>query len=326
MKLEQLLADPSFENWAARSNEADYAKWENWRMENPAYSDLMDEAKLMINGIGFKKTKVPEYEKQAEWETLAKQLGLENQPVAVYSMRQRRWAIAAAAAICLLAVSWWLFNQPGEPALLTATTGFGELRTLKLPDGSTVTLNANSELLYPQSWEKGQTRRVELRGEAFFEVQPRKEPFIVSAGEVETEVLGTSFNIFARRQTPVVSLLEGSVRISETQTGANALLQPGETAQFDTKENEFNITRGKIAQQTSWKNRRWLFDNTSLSEILQRIEEEYGLTSEVEHKELLNRKVSGQVSTSQLPVLLLALETLLDLQIQRENGVLKIEG
>ncbi|MCO6476315.1 MAG: FecR domain-containing protein [Phaeodactylibacter sp.] len=329
MKLEQFLADPSFENWAKRSNEADYLRWEAWRTENPAYATLMDEAKLMLTGIAFRKIEVPEQKKQEEWQALMQQLGLEGREATVRPLHRRRWWAGAAAAIMvLLAAGWWLFLRPVEPVWTTAATGFGQLRTLELPDGSAATLNANSELRYPETWKSGQTLRLELEGEAFFDVRHKKsgEAFIVSAAGVETEVLGTRFNVFARRNHPVVGLLEGSVRLTETQTGATALLEPGQSAQFDGEKNTFRIASDRATEQASWKNHRWLFDNTPLSEVLQRIEDEFGLPSRVGKESLLDRRVSGQVSTEKLAVLLQALEILLDVKIQEEGGVLKIEG
>lgn len=326
MKLEQLLDDPSFENWAKRSNEGDYLKWEGWRAENPAYATLMDEAKLMLTGIEFEKTEIPKREKQAEWEALAQRIGLPEQKTTVRPTRRRYWLAAAAVLAAMIAAGWWLSGRQAEPAWITATTSFGELRPLELPDGSAVTLNANSTLRYPERWRTGQTMQVELQGEAFFEVRHKKgqEAFIVSAAGVETRVLGTRFNVFARRGRPVVSLLEGSVRLTRAQNGAAILLQPGETAQLDAGGKAFTIGRGKTGEQASWKNRRWLFDNTPLSEVLQRIEDEFGLPARVENEQLLSRRVSGQVSTRELKVLLLALETLLDVQIQVEKDALKI--
>src|SRR5690606_33837898 len=84
-----------------------------------------------------------------------------------------------------------------------------------LPDGTQVNLNYESQLKFPKVFE-GNIRKVELIGEAFFEVVKNDTmPFIVKTGDVETEVLGTSFNIrsYERGQTAEVSLVTGKVKI-----------------------------------------------------------------------------------------------------------------
>src|SRR5690606_3481667 len=91
-----------------------------------------------------------------------------------------------------------------------------------LADGTKVWLNAASSLHYPSSFT-GKTRRVELKGEAYFEVAKDAKPFIVKTADQELEVLGTHFNINAyedENQT-ITTLLEGSVRVSILNSNAS---------------------------------------------------------------------------------------------------------
>ena len=106
-----------------------------------------------------------------------------------------------------------------------------------LPDGSRVWLNAESSLSYPGSFGGRERREVTLQGEAYFEVAPDSlHPFVVETAALQTQVLGTSFNVRAYSPEDTrVTLLRGSVKVSDrapggtaAQTGGRNGLQPGQ--------------------------------------------------------------------------------------------------
>jgi ferric-dicitrate binding protein FerR (iron transport regulator) len=132
-----------------------------------------------------------------------------------------RWWMAAAAASLILLTSgfWLLFSGRGREvnklaffdksdSIATVITGRGETRQIVLSDGSSIELNAGTEITYPKHFS-GNTRDIKLiKGEAFFQIAANPaRPFTVSAGGAKTTVLGTSFDIRAYTQ-------EGSVRIA----------------------------------------------------------------------------------------------------------------
>ncbi len=121
----------------------------------------------------------------------------------------------------------------------TAATPRGGQFQLILSDGTKVWLNAASSIRYPVVF-KGNERRVELTGEAYFEVAHNKEkPFRVVSNGQTVEVLGTHFNInaYSNENTVRTTLLEGSVRVS---TGSkNQLIKPGEQVQL--KNGDFQV-------------------------------------------------------------------------------------
>ena len=99
-----------------------------------------------------------------------------------------------------------------------------------LSDGTRVMLNANSTLEYPASFDDAEVREVRLKGEAHFEVtnNPHR-PFVVKAGEMQTQVLGTIFDVKAyRKDAPKVTLMEGKVKVSNADTEVE--MRPGQTA------------------------------------------------------------------------------------------------
>ena len=99
-----------------------------------------------------------------------------------------------------------------------------------LSDGTRVMLNANSTLEYPASFDDAEVREVRLKGEAHFEVTKNSHrPFVVKAGEMQTQVLGTIFDVKAyRKDAPKVTLMEGKVKVSNADTEVE--MHPGQTA------------------------------------------------------------------------------------------------
>jgi ferric-dicitrate binding protein FerR (iron transport regulator) len=173
----------------------------------------------------------------------------------------------------------YLGNEPGtgEPTYNTITTPRGGQYQLVLSDGSVVWLNAASSLRFPVVFT-GNERRVEITGEAYFEVAKNaKQPFKVAvAGRGEVEVLGTHFNInaYADEATINTTLLEGSVKV--TAKGATPVqLKPGQQAQMGSSVSVINNvdTEEVIAWKTGW----FSFDRTDIATIMRQVSRWYNV-------------------------------------------------
>ena len=158
--------------------------------------------------------------------------------------------------------------------LNTLTTPSGTTAEVTLADGSTVWLNANSRLTYPDRFT-GNTREVSLEGEAYFKVtHDARHPFIVKTAHTATRVLGTEFNV--RAYTPSdthITLVEGSVQVSTPQTIRSIV--PGEDAHFTG--NTFLIAHVDTERYTAWHNDEFYFDNESFLTIAQEIGKWYNV-------------------------------------------------
>src|SRR5699024_5122547 len=124
-----------------------------------------------------------------------------------------------------------------------------------LADGTKVWLNAASTLRFPSAFP-GDERRVEMTGEAYFEIaEDAEKPFTVSVDGMKVNVLGTHFNIMAYDDEPVVktTLLQGKVRV-EMEKGASALLQSGEQVVVDKKGHIQKPERVNTKKAVAWKN------------------------------------------------------------------------
>ncbi len=160
----------------------------------------------------------------------------------------------------------------------TLSTPRGKNFKLVLEDGTEVWLNAESKLHYPNRFT-GKERKVALEGEAFFHVaKDADRPFIVKSGTAETRVLGTEFNFRAYpHENRHVTLVSGSVIVSDTQKENELRLTPGEDVPLD--ENDLSLIPHKvdIDEYVAWKDDLFCFKEAKLVEIMKAIGRWYNL-------------------------------------------------
>jgi len=153
----------------------------------------------------------------------------------------------------------------------TITTDKGRQWQLTLPDGTKVWLNAASSIRYPLTFT-GQERKVEVTGEAYFEVVHNAlQPFRVQAGDETIEDIGTAFNInaYTDEAGTKTTLVEGSVKVSKG--AANVTLQPGEQAQAMQK------SEGNIELATAWRKGLFGFEHTDLQTVMRQVSRWYNV-------------------------------------------------
>lgn len=144
---------------------------------------------------------------------------------------------------------------------------------LQLADGSRVWLNAETRLRYPVTFA-GTERRVELTGEAYFEVsKDATRPFIVRANGVDVRVLGTSFNVAAYGAEVVTTLVEGRVAV---EAGSERVtLEPDRQAVWDGKQME--VRQVDASNYGLWRKGIFYFEDRRLEEILDALARWYGV-------------------------------------------------
>ena len=233
-----------------------------------------------------------------------------------------RWMAAAAVAALVVVAGGILYKQtPRNTVLVTLTTGNGEIRNIVLPDGSSVTLNANAVLQYDSiTWNTNQ-REVWINGEAFFNVAPDAAgKFIVHAGNaLKIQVLGTRFNVMARTSDIRVVLNSGKVKVdlSKGNTHQTVVLDPGEMADYTVATGMIQRISADTSQLTSWRNNQFIFRGSNLKDISEQIEEQFGVKVMFASPELANLQFTGTTPANDLGVMLTILEKTLDIKIDR---------
>lgn len=234
-------------------------------------------------------------------------------------------SMAATFLVLLLALTWFWSHQDRETVL---STTFAERKTLELPDGSLVELNANSSLRFKENWNQKEDRTVWLEGEAFFQVKRKpttKQKFLVVTNDLSVEVLGTAFNVNSRAEKTSVYLQEGKVALKlDHDPGKTKTMEPGELLTYSARQQQIlkNSKDNSAGIHTSWKDGVMLFDegNTFLPEALQRIEDHYGIQFDIQDPALREKKLTIQgLPMEELDIVIPILQDALQLNIEKQG-------
>ena len=260
----------------------------------------------------------------AAWEAFEKKHIVENEKK-VSKARILTWitaSVAVAASLFLFIFrssqeisqptefSMELFSEVTSPKQVeqTLSDGYCVVSTpaatttlVTLSDGTKVMLNANSTLEYPASFDDAEVREVRLKGEAHFEVTKNPHrPFVVKAGEMQTQVLGTVFDVKAyRKDAPKVTLMEGKVKVSNADTEVE--MRPGQTATLQADK----IVVSKASSSASdWLEGDFDMDQVTLAEAMSDIGAWYNKTvvfqSQANMDKLIHFRFSRRASLQEI--------------------------
>lgn len=182
----------------------------------------------------------------------------------------------------------------------TISTPRGGQYQVNLPDGTHVWLNAASKLKFPLSFDKVNERRVELQGEAYFEVKKdATKPFLVMTDKQEVQVLGTHFNISSYNDEPdtKTTLLEGSVKVSylNSKLGDQKVLKPGQQSLIRSASDKISVQQVDTHAQVAWKEGLFFFENEPIENIMKQISRWYDVEIIYEN-EVTGKTVWGSVT------------------------------
>lgn len=278
------------------------------------HRDLMKDPNGLPDQI-FSNAKIPWEKSKAEvWNDLEEMITKEDRTtVHVRHLHpNRQWLALAASLVLLLSVS-------GFMKFYTVRTFCpeGVHTSQQLPDGSTVELNAETHLSYHPYWWFI-SREVKLEGEAFFQVEKGKK-FKVQSSLATTEVLGTSFNVFARGEDYAVTCHTGSVKLSESKTGSAVILSPNERGQMEPS-GGFSVTKLEDALSSpGWTDNLIMFSSAPLRLVFEEIERQFGIV--IETPDGMQQVYSGNFSLDQTVENILSLLCLpFDLEYERQTG------
>ncbi|MEQ1797509.1 MAG: FecR domain-containing protein [Lacibacter sp.] len=195
-----------------------------------------------------------------------------------------------------------MITEKDEAFFNTISTPRGGQYQVTLSDGTKVWLNAASSIRFPVVFT-GKERKVEITGEAYFEVAKNKTmPFKVKASSSEIEVLGTHFNVnsYDDETTIKTTLLEGSVKISVPALGNNQtakFLKPSQQAGIN-KAGRINVTSDADTEEAiAWKNGLFIFNSTDVKSIMRQISRWYDV--DVEYRGNVNLHFTGQLTRNE---------------------------
>lgn len=210
-------------------------------------------------------------------------------------LHQQYWfRIAAVLALLTICIPLYkyitkssIFNSQQTAKLLSSKTEIGEMMEVTLADGSVITLNSSTKLSYPRNFNLNK-REVYLEGEAFFKVTHNpKKPFIVHSGTLNTQVLGTSFNIKAYKGMDEIriNVATGKVGVSNSSKTLGLLL-PNQQISYHQKSSTYQIDEKNVALANAWTQGKIILDGASFSELSIVIKNTYGYTLETHNPQI----------------------------------------
>ncbi|WP_339706946.1 FecR domain-containing protein [Algoriphagus aquimarinus] len=294
-EFEDFLSDEFFVQWVKSPSENNLHFWEKWLISNPQKRGVVTEAASFVRSIQYKENF--EFTDEAYIEVFENILKADNHfrqlntisPTKTSTTHTKKvnsiFPVRGIAATLLVLFCLWAqyeaFNFKTDPepiaeiVLVKRSNPAGQKSIIDLPDGSRIHLNANSEIEFPKEFSD-EIRLVSLKGEAFFEVQKENRPFLVESGNAKIRVLGTSFNVKQKTNEPLyVALVTGKVRVN-ADNGDQVTLNPDEMLVME-EGGKFYKTSFDPLGVTGWKDNYLIFKNTKFSEVIDKLENWYGV-------------------------------------------------
>ncbi|WKN45450.1 FecR domain-containing protein [Tunicatimonas pelagia] len=326
--------DERFQVWVLSSSSDEDAFWNSFLRQYPEKKTEVAEARRMVLALGQPHPVVSESARVRIKQGIYQQIKEVSPPTA---KRQINPYWIAASVLLVVAASVFLFIQLPQNKVLS--TGYGEKKVVTLPDGSEITLKANSRLRYAKVWEKGSDREVWLEGEAFFHVNQQESQsdkktrgssnytsFVVHADKgIDISVLGTEFNVSSRSEEAEVALKSGRVRLEfqQNQQARTLLMKPGDLVEIKHEDHQVLHKQIDIDDESAWKENMLVFDAITLAEVAQKLKYTYGVDIVFQNESLAERKFKGFMPSDNLEVLLDAFRDLYGIQIDRhENQII----
>lgn len=227
------------------------------------------------------------------WGQIVQQSGIKNR----FSFLKKLGVIAAAAcALIVMGVSIKRQTNPVNEHLIT------EKKQMILPDGSEVILGKDGQLHYDENFNINH-RNVTLTGSAFFNVKPDKtKPFLISSGELVTEVVGTSFEVTQNTELDIieVKVVTGEVTVynPKMKKQTKTILTPNQKVVYNKLFKNLNRTLVEAPQPLAGKESeesKFIFVNTSLKEVAKTFKEVYGIEFTIYDKKIEDCRVNADL-------------------------------
>lgn len=180
--------------------------------------------------------------------------------------------------------------------LLEKSAGEAEHMELTLPDGSKVYLNAGSRLRYPNRFTKGKRQVYLIEGEGYFDIShDPAHPFIVTAKQINTRVLGTAFNIKAYRYLSnlQVAVTRGKVRVSDRSGDRAAVLLPNQQLTIDSQSGRMTKQQVDAQAVIAWQRGDFTFNNDRLLDVCAVLSKKYKLNFYFGQKEIQDYRITA---------------------------------
>jgi ferric-dicitrate binding protein FerR (iron transport regulator) len=279
----------------------EFQRWINQDIENRnLYQMLKGKKQVQINDLQFNKTQV--------FDNISYILGLNIQNKK--PLYRSIWFnyVASLILVAILGITGYysyrtIQDRTTDDSILSEDVVFhtiyvpiGGMYELLLSDSTKVFLNSDTKLVFP-NYFSGETRQVELTGEAFFEVKKDAMPFVVKTSEMQITVTGTSFNVNAYADNTLINttLVKGSVYVNVPEKPETYILRSGDNFSLSKQTDEISIQKVDTERITSWMRGELIFRNQPLEEIFATLKKWYDFEIEYNNPAIKTMRFTGSV-------------------------------
>lgn len=320
---------------------AEVAKLKEWMREHPDRKNLVHEMESIWNidvidefeanaGISWK-----QFEKRVDQDLLHSRAIDTSRRFPEKRLRSYIYYIAAIILLSLFSGFFAYYYTSNDNSteqseafyiMQDLVTDKGEKARVTFSDGTEVILNSDGVLRFPEKFDRSK-REIYLDGEAYFNVAHDPDnPFIVHAQDVETEVLGTEFNIRGRKDETSVDVVvrDGKVSVrstvSDSQEQSEVILSEGFQSSIKKGEAPSEAVKVDVDSRIMWIKGGVYFENETFEQVCKKLERRFDLEINIEDPEMLNIPLSGTFRHAELNEILTVIAAYLDIKFRRAGS------
>ena len=329
-----------FQKWVRNSDEECDGFWSNWMNSNSDRMFDINEAVDVVRSMQFKEKEIIGDIEEKLWDNIRLGIKKDNRKIQHHERESsyKFFMKIAAVLIPLLLIGYVYFQQqsivvntiPEEAVSIKKVNPSGKKTQFTLSDGTRVFLNSNSNLTYSSHFNDEIIRKVKLKGEAFFIVKrDEQRPFIVESGKLQTQVLGTAFNVraFDYEDAITVSVEEGRVQLqnkTKSDLGEHLILQQSDMGVFEKKAQSLEKLSFDGSEVFDWRNGIIHFKRADFQEIKRTLEQWYGVSFEIERTIDSKKDFTGSYPNKPLSTVLDGLKFVYDFNYEINNKIITI--
>jgi transmembrane sensor len=294
-----------------------------WLAVHPDHQKQFDHFKKIWEEIGKQsvQSSVDENDAWLRFRNRIRQAQSEQTP---YRKMDRYGWLRIAAIFIIIAGSALLYfiSQPKPIEMRTVQSAKAPL-TDTLPDGSVVTLNKNSQISYPEKFEQ-ESRKIALKGEAFFDVKPdKKSPFVIQVNDVTIRVVGTSFNVRSVNGTTEVIVETGVVQVIRNQKKLE--LHPNERVTIKQVDSTMVKTEEKDQLYHYYRTKEFVCDHTPLWKLVAALNEAYDSNIVIGRSSLRHQPLTVTFENESLDTILNVISETLEIKVVHRDGQIVLQ-